>query len=194
MKQNLRGCQKRFCPARLVFARIFLEQSVILCESTGMPARTELTPGHVLAPSLWIGTMALVLVVGMDTLGFWEELDTWATAWTVRLGEGMRDVPASMVVLMTIIHAYALPLLMLATPQWWRRFILWVSLTLLTAGWLPVLALASWKLPPSVPMIALFWSGLCAFIYAQRHRLPCEMGTHPSTSAAVGDSQPAAEI
>lgn len=194
MKQNSPPCQKRFCHARLLLPRIFLEQSVILCESTAMPARTELTPGHVFAPSLWIGTMALVLVVGMDTLGFWEGLDSWATGWTARLGEGMRDVPASMVLLMTFILAYALPMLMLSTPQWWRRLILWVSLALLTAGWLPVLALASWKLPPSLPMIALLWSGLCALIYAHRHRLPCETGISSANSSSTVDSHPAAEI
>jgi hypothetical protein len=99
-----------------------------------------------------------------------------------------------MVLILTFILSYALPLLMLATPHWWRRLILWVSLTLLTAGWLPVLALASWKLPPSLPMIALLWSGLCAFIYAQRHRLPCEAESIPATSSETHDSQNVAEI
>ncbi len=159
-----------------------------------MPSRTELTPGHVFAPSLWIGTMALVLVVGMDTLGSWETIDAWATGWTRRLGEGMRDVPAPMVLMMTCLLSYALPLLMLSTPHWWRRLILWLSLTLLTAAWLPVLALASWKLPPTMPVIALFWSGLCAFIYAHQHQLPCESSASNANAAADRHPYPAAKI
>lgn len=119
--------------------------------------------------------MAVGLAVGMDSLGFWQSLDESATAWTVRLGEGMRDVPVAWVLLLTVFCAYALPLLILSSPQWWRRLVLWCSLLMVTLAWLPVLALASWKLPPCMPLAALLWSGLCAMIYAQRHRLPCEM-------------------
>jgi hypothetical protein len=144
-----------------------------------MSARSSQTPGHVIAPSLLIGTMAVGLAVGMDSLGFWHALDERATAWTARLGDGMRDVPAMWVLLLTVVSAYALPILMLSSPQWWRRVVLWCSLLMVTVAWLPVLALASWKLPPCMPLVALLWSGLCALIYAQRHRLPCEM---PSVS------------
>ena len=158
-----------------------------------MPARNTPTPtpGHVFAPSLWIGTMSLLLVVSMDTLGFWNSWNATATEWTSRLGDGMREVPSAILLMMTALIAYAAPLLMLSSPHWWRRLVLWVSLTALTAGWLPVLALASWKLPPSMPLIALFWSGLCSFIYALRHRLPCESAHSPALS---GDQDPAAEI
>jgi hypothetical protein len=164
---------------------IFLDLWGILCELTRMTARPTLAPGHVVAPSLAIGTMSLVLVVGLDLLGLWNPLDAGATAWTERLGEGMRDVPAGMVLLMTALGAYGLPLLMLASPRWWRRAILWMSGLFLTAAWLPVLALASWKLPPCMPVIAVLWSGLCALIYAQRHRLPCEMPPHPAASSEI---------
>jgi len=168
-----------------VSASIFLDPGGILCEQTRMTARSSLAPGHVVAPSLSIGTMSLVLVVGLDLLGVWNPLDTAATAWTARLGDGMRDVPAGVVLLITAIGTYALPLVMLASPQWWRRARLWLSALFLTVGWLPVLALASWKLPPCMPVIAVLWSGLCALIYAQRHALPCEMphpaGKKPST-------------
>lgn len=139
-----------------------------------MSARSTLSPGHVVAPSLMIGTMAVGLSVGMDSLGFWNELNVSATAWTSKLGDGMRDVPSYVVILLTVASAYALPVLMLSTPQAWRRLVLWLSFLLVTLAWLPVLALASWKLPPCLPVVALLWSGLCAFIYAKRHRLPCE--------------------
>lgn len=128
--------------------------------------------------------MAVGLAVGMDSLGFWSGPDAWATAWTARLGDGMRDVPAMWVLLLTVVSAYALPLLMLSSPQWWRRVVLWGSLLMVTVAWLPVLALASWKLPPCMPLVALLWSGLCALIYAQRHRLPCEMPVVSSKSSA----------
>lgn len=150
-----------------------------------MSARSSLAPGHVVAPSLSIGTMSLVLVVGLDLLGVWNPLDAGATAWTERLGDGMRDVPAGMVLFMTMLGAYGLPLLMLASPQWWRRVILWMSALCLTAAWLPVLALASWKLPPCMPVMAVLWSGLCAMVYAQRHRLPCEVPTRPAPSSEI---------
>lgn len=139
-----------------------------------MSARSTLSPGQVVAPSLMIGTMAVGLSFGMDSLGFWNALDENATAWTSRLGNGMRDVPAHWVLVLTVVSAYALPFLMLSTPQSWRRMVLWLSFLFVTLAWLPVLALASWKLPPCMPVVALLWSGLCAFIYAQRHRLPCE--------------------
>lgn len=171
--------------------RIFLEQTRILCESTRMAARTAYSPGHVFAPSLWIGTISLVWVVGMDTLGYWKSLDEYAIAWTSRMGEGMRDVPAWIVLMMTVLLAYALPWLMLCTPHWWRRLVLWVSITILTTGWIPVLALASWKLTPAMPIIAIVWSGVCAFIYAQRHQLPCE---GPVSCRRESDQHPAADI
>lgn len=144
-----------------------------------MSARSSQSPGHVIAPSLLIGTMAVGLAVGMDSLGFWNGLDERATAWTARLGDGMRDVPVVWVLVLTLVCAYALPLLMLSSPQWWRRVVLWCSLLMVTLAWLPVLALASWKLPPCMPLVALVWSGLCALIYAQRHSLPCEMPAVP---------------
>lgn len=121
-----------------------------------------------------IGTMAVGLSVGMDSLGFWNALDASATAWTVHLGDGMRDVPALWVLFVTVVSSFLLPFLLLSTPQWWRRMVLWLSFLLITIAWMPVLALASWKFPPCMPGIALLWSGLCAIIYAKQHILPCE--------------------
>ena len=155
-----------------------------------MSARSTLSPGHVVVPSLLIGTMAVGLSVGMDSLGFWNALDERATAWTVRLGDGMRDAPAHWVLILTVASAFLLPFLMLSTPQWWRRLVLWMSFLLVTIAWMPVLALASWKLPPCMPVIALLWSGLCALIYAQQHRLPCEqIVSTPHKAKEVTDKQ-----
>lgn len=139
-----------------------------------MSTRSDLSPGHVVVPSLMFGTMAVGLALGMNVLGFWSGLDERATAWMARLGDGIREIPTLWVLLLTVASAYLLPCLMLSTPQSWRRLVLWLSFLLVTLAWLPVLALASWKLPPCMPMVALLWSGLCAFIYARRHRLPCE--------------------
>jgi hypothetical protein len=149
-----------------------------------MSAPSKLNPGPVAAPSLLIGTMALGLAVGLDSLGFWQGLDQRTTAWTSALGDGMRDVPARWVLLPTILCAYLLPWLLLKTPLWWRRLVLWVSFLLVTVAWLPVLAMAAWKFPPCMPLVASLWSGLCAMIYAQRQRLPCEM------AAATKRTQP----
>jgi hypothetical protein len=153
-----------------------------------MPTRATNTPGQVVAPSLLFGTMALGLAFGLDILGFWSSLDDSVTAWMDRLGDDMSDVPSGYLIMLTIFSAYLLPLLMLSSPHWWRRFILWLSLLLITIAWLPVLALAQWKLRPCVPVVALCWSGLCAFIYGLNHLLPCEQMTKKT---ATPSPQPA---
>jgi hypothetical protein len=154
-----------------------------------MSARTSAKPSHIVAPSLLFGTMAVGLAVGLDSLGFWSQLDDSMTAWTEKLGDGMREVPSPYAMLLTMATAYLLPLLMLSSPHWWRRLVLWVSMLLITLAWVPVLALAHWKLLPCMPVVALCWSGLCAFIYALNQPLPCEQNAQkPSPAPPVVES------
>lgn len=153
-----------------------------------MPMRNANTPGHVVAPSLLFGTMALGLAFGLDVLGFWASLDDSATAWMEKLGDDMREVPSGFAMILTVASAYILPLLMLSSPHWWRRLVLWMSLLFITLAWLPVLALAHWKLMPCVPVAALCWSGLCAFIYGLNHQLPCEQIIKPTAAPSAPES------
>lgn len=139
-----------------------------------MTAAKRKTPAHVTMASLLIGTMASGMAIVLDTAGFWLSWDRVVNAWTDQLDTGMREVARPAVLVAVILVSYLLPMLVLRTPQWWRRAILWVSFTLVALAWWPVLALASWKIEPCMPMSALLWSGLCAMIYAQRHELPCE--------------------
>lgn len=139
-----------------------------------MAARKIQTPGVVGPTSLLIGTMSLGLALGMSLLGFWDSWNVASTAWTSRLGDGMREMHPNAVLMIAMVMAYAPPFLMLSTPGNWRRVLLWTSILLLGLAWLPVLALAAWQLPPCLPMAAGIWSGLCAMIYGSRHLLPCE--------------------
>lgn len=132
------------------------------------------TAGLVGPTSLLIGTMSLGLALGMGLLGFWDRLNALANGWTSQLGAGMREVPANAVLLIAMVMAYAPAFLLLSTPTNWRRIVIWLSFLLVGLAWLPVLALAAWQLPPAMPMAAGIWSGLCALIYASRHRLPCD--------------------
>jgi hypothetical protein len=121
----------------------------------------------------------------LDTAGFWSAWDISLNAWTERLGGEMQVVPRVFVLLAVVIASYLLPFLLLRTPEWWRRAMLWVSFVIVAIAWWPVLALANWKIEPCLPTAALLWSGLCAMIYAQRHRLPCEEVRASEKRAAV---------
>lgn len=156
-----------------------------------MPSVKRKTPAHVMTASLLIGTMASGLAIVLDSAGFWSEWDLALNGWMDRLGEGMREVSRESLLCCVVFASYLLPFLLLRTPQWWRRMILWLSFLLVSLAWWPVLALASWKMEPCMPMAALVWSGFCAMVYAQRHLLPCENAAAARENVATGSSVPA---
>jgi hypothetical protein len=139
-----------------------------------MQRKTARIPGTVGSTTLLIGTMSLALVLGLGSMNFWDQPNEEITMWTSRLGEGMREVPAGGVLVFAAVMAYLTVFLILSSPGLWRKWVIWLSLMLLAMGWIPVLALASWKLAPCMPIAAGLWSGICAFVYAKRHELPCE--------------------
>ena len=219
MKQIVRRCQKRFwircvelfpCRGENVVVVsiershgwlgvdkkcIFLARAVDLCELDGMPPAKRKTPAHVTMASLLIGTMAAGMAIVQDTAGFWTEWDLALNAWTAKLGDGLRDAPRAGLLVAVVSASYLLPMLLLRTPLWWRRVVLWVSFLLVGLAWWPVLALAAWKIEPCMPVAALLWSGFCAMIYAQRHQLPCEKIStdeakpHEAVREAAGPTQ-----
>ena len=139
-----------------------------------MQRKTARIPGTVGSTTLLIGTMSLALVLGLCSMNFWDQPNDEITMWTSRLGEGMREVPSGGVLVFAAVMAYLTVFLILSSPGLWRKWVIWLSLMLLAMGWIPVLALASWKLAPCMPITAGLWSGICAFVYAKRHELPCE--------------------
>ena len=140
-----------------------------------MAATQQNTPGTVGTTSLLIGSMSLGLAVGLGVLGFWDHANELLTSWISQLGNDARKVPTQFVLAIAAIMAYLLPFAMLLSPGLWRRIVLWISAMILSISWIPVLALACWQMPPCLPLVAGFWSGLCALIYASRHVLPCEV-------------------
>lgn len=139
-----------------------------------MHRKTTRIPGTVGPTTLLIGTMSLALVLGLGSMNFWDQPNEAITTWISRLGEGMREVSSGGVLLFAAVMAYLTVFLMLSSPGAWRKWVVWMSLMILAIGWIPVLALASWKMAPCMPIAAGLWSGICAMVYAKRHELPCE--------------------
>lgn len=153
-----------------------LGQQSISCYIHGrsMQRKTTRIPGTVGPTTLLIGTMSLALVLGLGSMNFWDQPNGAFTAWISQLGEGMREVSSGGVLVFAAVMAYLTVFLMLSSPGLWRKWLVWLSLMMLAVGWIPVLALASWKMAPCMPIAAGLWSGICAMVYAKRHELPCE--------------------
>jgi hypothetical protein len=88
------------------------------------------------------------------------------------LGGGTpKQLPEWLVWVVAAAGSFGLSLSILLVPGNWRRLILWVSALVVMAGWAPVLVLASREPVVAIPLLATFWSGLCAFVYASRHHM-----------------------
>jgi hypothetical protein len=137
------------------------------------PRQTE---GHVLMPMLAIGSLALVLAAGFGTLGFMDRADDLIEAFLKSggLGGATKVVPDWGIWLAAAVGAFGLSTSILAVPTNWRRGILLVSALVVMAGWAPVLVLASYRPEVAVPLLATFWAGLCALVYASRHHMPVD--------------------
>lgn len=130
--------------------------------------------GHVLAPGLAIGSLALVLAAGFGYTGILDRADG-GIAKILHVGSGaVIHLPEWIVWSAAAAGAFSLSFLMLSVPGAWRRVVLWVSALVLIAGWGPVLVLAARPPVIAAPLLATFWAGLCAFIYASRHRMAAD--------------------
>lgn len=134
------------------------------------------TEGHVLLPTLAIGSLALVLAAGFGALGLMERADVQIAEWLREggLGAATKSLPLWSVWLAAAIGSFGLSVAILCVAGNWRRILLWVSTLVVVAGWAPVLAIASHTPDVSIPLLSTFWSGLCAFIYAVRHHMPAD--------------------
>lgn len=132
------------------------------------PKQTE---GHVLVPLLAIGAMAMVLAAGFGFTGLTERADGWIAKTLSPSGGEMGGIPVWAVWVAAAVGAFGLPAAILTVPGSWRRIVLLVSAVVVMAAWAPVLVVAAREPVVAVPLLATFWAGLCAYVYAQRHHM-----------------------
>lgn len=140
-----------------------------------MPTKPDLKPAaHPGAAVAAIGGMSLVLGIAVQLMGFTQRMDAAMAGWMVNTGlEGKpRDLPELWPWAWTVLAVFGLAAAMLGSRQQWRRAVLWISGLVLTAGWVPVLALAAYRPAVTMPFVALVWCGLWTMIYAMRHQEP----------------------
>lgn len=121
-----------------------------------------------------IAVMAMVVAGVLQVIGVTAKFDAMLLEVSKSFGlEGeLRLLGGPLTWTWTVITTVGLCQAMLHAPENWRRLVLFLSALLLTLAWIPVLALASYATPVTVPFIALLWAGLGSEIYAVRHREP----------------------
>lgn len=134
--------------------------------------------GSVAAPALAVGGMSLVLAVGFQSVGLNDRIDHALLGWLGSIGLGTAPVPLPPALgwLVAVAFGFLLPFSILGTPGAARRLMLWLSCLVVVLGLLPVLGLSARWWPQSPGLVSVIWSGLCAMVYASRHRMPCEGG------------------
>jgi hypothetical protein len=134
--------------------------------------------GHVLVPAAAIGGLSIVLTVGLEVFNVHKLTNASIAHFVSRGGAETfpKHLPGWSIWLAVLVFAFGFAFAILGTPGNWRRTALWVTSGIVVAAWAPVLSLASYSPDISAPWIATIWSGVCAVVYAARHRMPCD---HP---------------
>ena len=131
-------------------------------------------PGHVRLPAAAIGSLSIVLAIGLQSLGILSRLNG-GIARNLSDGHDLpKSLPAWSVWLVAMFFAFGIPFAILSVPGTWRRVVLWVTALVLIGGWAPVLALAAREPEIGAVIVAAAWSGVCALVYANRHRMACD--------------------
>lgn len=119
-----------------------------------------------------IGGLSLLVAWVLRQTGWSRGLDGWASEWGrgLKLEGSLAEVPAGWVWGWAVLISVGLAWAILESDGWWRRMVLVVTSLVLTLSWVPVLGLVSMKAELSVPLVAWWWSGLWAWVYAVRHR------------------------
>lgn len=133
-------------------------------------------PAHPGAAVLVIAGMSLTLAAALQLMGLSGMLDALFAAWFEGMGIGgeFHDAPASLVWCWTVPLVFGLSAAMLGSRRNWRRAVLWTTTLILTLAWIPIFALAGFRAPAAMPLLALAWCGLWTMIYAARHQEPDE--------------------
>ena len=132
-------------------------------------------PGHVLVPAAAIGSLSIVLAVGLHLLGIVNRLNAVVSHYLSEDKGLPKSLPAPAVWLAVIFFAFGISFAILSVPGTWRRVVLWVTAVVLVTGWAPVLVLAAREPAISAVWIAVVWAGICALVYAGRHRMACDV-------------------
>jgi hypothetical protein len=132
--------------------------------------------GHVLVPAAVIGSLSILLAVGLSALHILDRVDLAIGKW---MSQGKpagfpKALPEWAVWLAVVLLTFGLASAILSVAASWRRVVLWITTAALVAAWAPVLALAAHAPDIAAPLIAVIWSGVCALIYAGNHRMACD--------------------
>lgn len=142
-----------------------------------MPNNSPLLPaGLVALPAAAIGSLSVLLVVGLSLLGIMDHVNS-SVSKIVMQGETdlfPKSLPEWAVWLATLAFAFGMSFAILSIPGTWRRVVVWVTALFLLAGWVPVLSLAAHAPEIGGPFIASLWSGVCTLVYAGKHRMACD--------------------
>lgn len=130
--------------------------------------------GHVLMPGTAIGSMSLILAVGLELLGFLKHANRMVADIVSRGGAETfpKHLPDAVVWVATWIFAFAAAWAVLAAPGRVRRLFLCFAFLFMVLSWAPVLSLAAHRPDVAAPFVATLWSGLCALFYTINHRMP----------------------
>lgn len=129
---------------------------------------------HPGAAALAIAVMAVAVAVVLGVTGLGGRLDVLVAEWVKGFGleGGLRPLEPWICWVWTILMTMGICQAVLHSVRNWRRWVLVGTSLVLTLGWIPVLALAGYAPPVTIPLIALLWGGIGALIYAARHREP----------------------
>lgn len=139
-------------------------------------ARNPQSAGHVVLPAAAIGGLSIVLAAGLELLGMLPRMNFVLARLVSRDGAGTfsKQLPEWGVWLAVAALAFGTATAILGTPGPLRRGLLWLSAVILVAAWAPVLSLAARSPDIAAPLVAAIWSGICALVYASRHRMPVD--------------------
>ncbi len=127
--------------------------------------------GHGLAAALAIGALSVILAAGLEVLGMLEAINAGVSK---ALGAGKdfpKQLPIWAIWLAVVFFSFGTSFALLGIPSTWQRILLWLSAVAVVAGWAPALALAAHSPEIAVVLVATIWSGVCALVYAGRHRM-----------------------
>ncbi len=91
------------------------------------------------------------------------------------LNRGLEDAPYGLDLALAAIAVAGVCWSLLGTPGRGRRMAIFLTVLLLIAGLCIVSALNAIFLSVIPTLIAVLWGGGCAYIYAARHTLPCDL-------------------
>ncbi|MBK1853478.1 hypothetical protein JO972_00750 [Verrucomicrobiaceae bacterium 5K15] len=164
------------------------------------------TPGRVDSSTLLCGTVGLLLAVAMFWVGLLGKGDQRILdmlSQPVFRGTDPTILDTRVLIGLTLLACFGLSFAVLDSAGTWRRVVLGVTVLILVAALVPVLAVWEIYFPPMMTLVGVFWSWFCAMMYVSHHEMPCELlGAKPTPvktkkvdapSAAPAKAKPVAE-